>query len=605
MLDRDFGFPGPIPKSDGPTSIRDISITDSHLPSPLEKLKEKKEPTLGERNPLITAAKLDNPEAIAALKLVTTGLIERKGGLQPFFMESAIFWDAGDKSMKPRLVIRFETPSLTNEQLTLLEQAVKLTYGPASRTRTDSQGKLLSTELYPPPERARRSRGIDEEDEEEEFRRINTQLGWYMGSYTAPLSGGHEGLYVYKDLGDPGMAQYFLNKNPGEWFTDNHLVNPYGKPLDMRYKIEIRDASAYQTDVIKLAVQVGMILGAEKIEDDPELLYEIYNDLNRLGLKRADSDSIYGLDDQLDRIRRVLFEPLANIGLSQGINLNPGSVLQVGVPGTGKTLTAEYFLGQDTGVFLVPIDTLQLVGEMSEPPEKKRLLPRISQVFRYTGRPVVLQLDDIEEVTKDEQTINSVLLNLMAGIRASGFYVLASTNHPEKISPQLIQPERFAHLIYFGLPDAQVRRGILEIHAGRVSKELQRPLFDNDEERDAILNAIAEKTEGYTSRYLWDICTNAKTFFVHRLASQLGRRSGLTEEDLVELFTPEDWIKGFLEAEQRYDKREYLEWDKRIRKVVAHHGTSIGFATGSAQNHRETELEEAIRASISNRLTSN
>lgn len=578
------------PGVDVPAAMVGATLPETVALSLLDRLKEKKEPSLGERNPLITEPKLDNPEAIAALKLVTTGSIQRNHGLQPRYMESGFVWDHASEKEFPRLIIRFETPTLSEEQLVLLEQVVQLTYGQSAHTRKDSQGKPIPTQGYPSSERTRQN------NRQEQGRLVGSQLGWYMGGYTGPLSGGHEGLYVYKDLGDPGMAQYFSNKSPKEWFTKDDLVDPYGKQLSMVYKIEIRDANLYQTDVVKMAVQVGEILGTGTMMDDSELLYEIYNDLNRLGLKRTDRNSIYGLDEHLDRIERVLFEPLANIDLSQGIGLYPGSVLQVGIPGTGKTLTAEYFLQKDTGVFLVPIDPLQLAQEIAAPTDKKKIIPRISRVFKDTGRPVVLQLDDIEEVTKDEQAINSALLNLMAGIRASGFYVLASTNHPERISSQLIQPERFAHLIYFGLPDDQARRGILEVHANRVSRELEIPLFSSEEERSAILTAIAAQTDTYTSRYLADICTSAKTFFLHRLTRVLDKASGLTEEDLSELFTREDWVNGFLEAEQRYDKDAMKEWDRKIRIFVERHDHSIGFTTISSDNHKEVKLREAIQS---------
>jgi len=62
---------------------------------------------------------------------------------------------------------------------------------------------------------------------------------------------------------------------------------------------------------------------------------------------------------------------LANLDASTGIGLEASSALLIGVPGTGKTYTLEYFLQQDTGVFILPIDSGHLAKELSQPPEKR------------------------------------------------------------------------------------------------------------------------------------------------------------------------------------------------------------------------------------------
>lgn len=96
----------------------------------------------------------------------------------------------------------------------------------------------------------------------------------------------------------------------------------------------------------------------------------------------------------------------------------------VGVPGTGKTLAVQELLGEETGVFILPLDPLELVKELQASKEKQRLLPRIANVSRMTGREVVLHIDDIENMVGNDSATHSTLLNLMAGVKRMDFISL-------------------------------------------------------------------------------------------------------------------------------------------------------------------------------------
>ena len=421
-----------------------------------------------------------------------------------------------------------------------------------------------------------------------------------MGPNTSPVDSPHQGLFVYRDLGEVGMANYLKSHSHKEWFLNPNLVNPItGRPLKTKYLVEIREAGLYQTDLAEFVTQASFALGKGEMLEHRQLLYELYNDLNRLGLKKAERGDIYGLDSEIDRVNRVLILPLANLGLSLGIDLNAGSAVLVGVPGTGKTLIAEYFLQQDSGLFFLPLDPLQLAQDLASPPEKKRILPRVSEVFNQTGIPIVIHIDDIENIAQNDQQINSTLLNLMAGVRESGFFVLASTNFPEKLTAQLLQPQRFAHVIYTGLPSEEARRGILDIHATRVSRELGKPLFTSDDERDTILSAIAKQSENFTPRYLAETCTEAKSFYLQRVSQRAERASGLTEDDLDDTFTVEDWVRGYEEASKKYDMESTVKRDKELKEFARNYYRRMGFSI----NHREQEVSP-LKTIIEERLAS-
>lgn len=557
-----------------------------------EALKEKKEPSLGDLNPLLHPPDLMNPEAVEAIILVTRALIDQVGGLQPDTLGVVVIATGISNSpYEPRLIARFNLPNLSEEQIRLIEQTVRQTYGSTARTRTNINGDMIKPSSYPGLENKETKKG---DKKPQESGRL---LGWYMGPTPDSVSTAHVGAFVHRDLGTTAMAQYVKGYSPKEWFFKPELRDPISeKTVKSKYQVEVREAYQYTTDTVEMVVQLASALGRGELIPHGQLLYKAYNELNRLGLKKAERNQIYGLDELIARVDRVLFLPLANLGLSAGIDTKAGSVLTVGVPGTGKTLLAEYFLSQDTGVFFLPVDPLILANDMKEPPQRRRLLPRISQVFNDTGIPVVLHMDDIENIAEQETIVNSTLLNLMAGVRESGFYVFASTNYPERLSPQLLQPQRFAHLIHFGLPDPIVRKGIMDVHAKRMSRELGIPLFASEDDRDNVLTELSARTNGFTARFLAEICTRAKYYFIQRVAEERGRKYGLTEDDILTTrFKSDDWANAYTEVCSMYDRKGTIERDTELEKFVKKHLQSLaGFDTPLQAGQKESTIVAAL-----------
>lgn len=548
-----------------------------------EKLKERKEPSLGEFNPLIFPPDLGNPETLDALETVIQRGIHKRKLRQPSTMETAFAWNPHVSKLEQRLIIRFELDQLSEIQLDLLEDITHKTYGKSIVGRTTPGGQSISASFYPNLEMPKGRKVINEDAR---------KLGWYIGPNLSTPSGAHMGLFVYRDLGKSDIAAYLKGHSYKEWFFKEDLPVPIGKPPPRKYLIEVHEASLYQTDIVEFALQVSSILAKGEPIENPRLKYDIYNDLNRLGLKKTKKEDVQGLDEQLERMERTLIIPLANLDASTAIGLNASSILLVGVPGTGKTYVVEYFLQQDTGVFILPIDSRHIAKELSQSPDKMTILPRISEVFKQTQIPIILHIDDIEKIGENDQMISSTILNLMAGVRENGFFTIASTNYPEKLTPQLLQPQRFSEIIYFGLQPEDVRLKILETHALRVSKELGKPLFSSDEEREIILRAVAHVTDSFTPRYLGDICTQAKTFLLQREVQSKKKKIGLTEADFDTVFTIEDWQRAIVEVTKKYDKDAIVERDKELKKFAERHSKSMGLL--AKQNGHIPQLENVI-----------
>ena len=326
----------------------------------------------------------------------------------------------------------------------------------------------------------------------ESLRYLHTRIGWCLGPQSGEPDQTYEGLLIYREVNNKTIAAAMRNEKKHDWFTFETPVDYRGRPIKTQHLVEIRVQNLYQTEVVKFILQTARVLEGEELISSPKLTYEVYQSLNRLGLRRCRREDIWGLDEVIDHIDRYLFFPLRNLDETQKQEIELSSVLLIGVPGTGKTLLAEYFLQQDLGIFLVPIPPEMLAGDLTS--KEKKLIDRISSVAQETGIPVVIQVDDIESVGGiDSSTVNSILMNLMAGVREKGFFVLASTNNPYELSYQLLQPQRFGHILHIPLPNEEARLGILRIHAPE-------EYFADLEKREAILKSVASQTKHFDSR---------------------------------------------------------------------------------------------------------
>ena len=131
-------------------------ITEGQILAPtplLDKLKEKKEPTLGELNPLLYPLDILNPEAVEAMKLVISRKIAQYGGLVPNMLQPGFV--PGALGPEPRLFVRFSIDQITEDQISLLESLVRRTYGTSVRTRTNTKGESISPSGYPDPEKGK------------------------------------------------------------------------------------------------------------------------------------------------------------------------------------------------------------------------------------------------------------------------------------------------------------------------------------------------------------------------------------------------------------------------------------------------------------------
>lgn len=111
--------------------------------------------------------------------------------------------------------------------------------------------------------------------------------------------------------------------------------------------------------------------------------------------------------------------------------------------------------------------------------------------------------------------------------------VIGATNRPDSVDPALRRPGRFDREFYFGLPNIEARRAILDIH----TKGWTPPL------PEAVKDELAKRSKGYGGADLRALCTEAALNAVQRKYPQIYRSSEklLIDPATIQV-TPQDFM---------------------------------------------------------------
>jgi SpoVK/Ycf46/Vps4 family AAA+-type ATPase len=169
-------------------------------------------------------------------------------------------------------------------------------------------------------------------------------------------------------------------------------------------------------------------------------------------------------------------------------------VILTGPPGNGKTHAVKALVNKIGHACLyVKSFSSQYGSEHSN----------IHQVFRRarSTTPCVLVLEDLDSLVTD--TNRSFFLNELDGFAANtGVVVVATTNHPERLDPAIVnRPSRFDRKYHFGLPGPDERRAYLALWRDSLRPELQ--------PTDAGIADATDDTSGFSFAYLKELTVSS------------------------------------------------------------------------------------------------
>jgi ATPase family associated with various cellular activities (AAA) len=217
--------------------------------------------------------------------------------------------------------------------------------------------------------------------------------------------------------------------------------------------------------------------------------------LSFLDRPRVDRDQVVlpaqvldGIEDQVVGIARHAGRLLAS-----GQHLKRGVLLH-GAPGTGKTHTVGYLLGQLPAVTVVVLTGTSL----------RRIADACS--IARSLQPSVVVVEDVDLIAEEREAgpigthpLLFQLLNEMEGLGSDmDVTFLLTTNRADLLEPALAQrPGRVDHAVLLPLPDADARRRLIGLYQGN----LELALTD--------LDAMITRTEGVTAPFIKELLRRA------------------------------------------------------------------------------------------------
>ncbi len=224
-------------------------------------------------------------------------------------------------------------------------------------------------------------------------------------------------------------------------------------------------------------------------------------------------DQIAGMADAKQAIFEMVVYPLREPEAARSLGLKPGGgLLLYGPPGNGKTMLGKAVAHELDAPFYYASGAQIRSKWHGESEQKLRLFLRTAK-----EQPVaVVFLDEVDGLLPrrggSSVVDNRIVTQFLAEI--GGFeesdnvlLILGATNKPWEIDEAVFRTGRFDQKIYVGLPDAEARRGILQMHLQGTAVE---PGFS--------INDWVDRFDGYAGSDIVAIVNGAKRRALARTA---------------------------------------------------------------------------------------
>ena len=275
---------------------------------------------------------------------------------------------------------------------------------------------------------------------------------------------------------------------------------------------------------------------------------KIYAEEDDVKVKFADVAGVDEAEEELREIVEFLKNPKKYTSIGGRI---PKGVLLVGPPGTGKTLLARAVAGE-AGVPFFSLSGSEFV-EMFVGVGAARVRDLFNQAENKA--PCIVFIDELDALGKvriqspmgsheeREQTLNQLLAEMDGFDARKGVIIMAATNRPEVLDPELLRPGRFDRQVLVDKPDVRGREEILRIHVKNVKTA-----------ENVDLRVIAARTAGFAGADLANLVNEA---------ALLAARRDKTAVEMKDFDEAIDRVIAGLEKKRVMSDKE--------RRIVAYH----------------------------------
>lgn len=201
-------------------------------------------------------------------------------------------------------------------------------------------------------------------------------------------------------------------------------------------------------------------------------------------------NDVAGMDDLKRLVTEGFVNVLKNRECAEAYGVTPPSLLFYGPAGCGKTFFAEK-IAEEVGIHFIKVIPDDLASTLVHGTQEK-----IGEVFRTAERkaPTIVFFDEFDAMvphrTTDDRNYQNGETNeflcKLNNAAEKGVYVLAATNHPERIDKAILRTGRIDEMIYVDMPDAKARENLFRLALSKLPA---------DEHIDYA--KLAEMTVGY------------------------------------------------------------------------------------------------------------
>jgi transitional endoplasmic reticulum ATPase len=271
---------------------------------------------------------------------------------------------------------------------------------------------------------------------------------------------------------------------------------------------------------------------------------------------RVTYEEIGGMKEQIKRLREIVELPMRHPEVFARLGIEPHSgILMYGSPGCGKTLIAKALASESEANYFI-INGPEIMNKYYGETEA-----RLRDIFKEArdSSPSIIFIDEIDAIApKREEAFGDVekrvvaqLLALMDGMSERGqVIVLGATNRPESLDPALRRPGRFDREIEIGVPNAEGRLEILQIHTRGM------PLSE-----DINLQELASELHGYTGADIKALCREAAMKALRRYLPEIDLEGDKISPEILEsmMITTKDFKDGMKEIVPTAMREFYVE----------------------------------------------